>query len=243
MKKLLFAATVVLIGSTVLLSQGHWEFGFHYSGWSIDVVESVIEDNVIPEFDNYDPDKGKLGFDSNGYNYGVEIRYFPGGRNGSFSIGVSYERNFFRGDLSGSYSETDEWGNRAEVEGKGSFELVPHSINVNLRWDLWPRGRIHPYIGLGFGFGPLNGNLTLVSTTTTFVGNTTRTETVTESRTLKEAIAELEEEEGEDFPLGFFPIIQLQFGIRGHIAGPVDLLLEGAFYDGLILRGGVAIRF
>jgi len=243
MKKALMTVLALLLGGFTISAQGHWELGVHYSGWSIDIVEAAIEESVIPEFDNYDPDKGQLGFDSKGNNYGLEIRFFPGGESGSFSIGLSYERNYFRGDLSGSYTETDDWGNRVDVEGNGSFELLPHSFNINLRWDLWPRSRIHPYIGFGFGFGPLNGNLTLEVTTTTFIGNTTQKETTTESRTLKEAIQELEDEEGEDFPLGFFPIFHFQIGIRGHIAGPVYLLVEGAFYDGLILRGGLSVRF
>lgn len=243
MKKHLLAMAVFLAGGLILCAQGQWEVSLHYSGWSIDVVDTAIEDNFVPDFDYYDPDKGKLNFDSNGYNYGLEIRFFPGGRNGCFSIGISYERNYFRGDLSGSYVETDNQGNRIDVEGRGSFDFYPHSINISLRWDLWPRSRIHPYIGFGFGFGPLNGDMTMVTTATTHVGGATLTETETETWTLKEAIEELEEEEGEEFPLGFFPVIQFQVGVRGHIAGPVHLILEGAFYNGLILRGGLAFRF
>ena len=223
-------------------AQGHWEIGVHYSGWSIDIVEKVIEENVIPDFDYYDSEKGRLNFDSNGRNYGLELRYFPGGENGSFSIGVSYERNYFKGTLQGSYTDKDSQGNRVDVSGNGTFEFVPHSFNVNLRWELWPRWRIHPYIGLGFGFGPQNGTLTLESKAISFYGALSKTETYSETRTLKQAIEELEQEEGESFPLGFFPIVHAQLGVRGRLFGPLYFLLEGAFYDGLIIRGGVSVR-
>lgn len=243
MKRTISIILAVLFMGGFLSAQGHWEIGLHYSSWSINVVQTAIEENVIPDFDYYDPDKGPLSFDSNGSNFGLELRFFPGGEKGSFSIGISYERNYFKGTLKGSYTDSNSPGTRVEVEGNGTFDFAPHSFNINLRWELWPGSRIHPYFGVGFGFGPLNGTLGIDSRVTTYYGALSETETYREEKTLKEAIEELEQEEGESFPFKFFPIVHFQLGLRGQISGPLYFLIEGAFYDGFILRGGLALRF
>lgn len=239
---------ILLLILTVILAiqgfpQGKWEVGIHYSRWSINVAKSFIEDNFTDAFENFDPDKGALDFDSNGNNYGIEVRFFPGGKNGAFSIGLSYERNNFKGTLSGSYEEQDNFGNRAVVTGDGSFEMNPHSFNFSLRWDLFPAARLHPYIGLGFGIGPLDGTLFMKTTTTTYIGGQTLTDIEYEELSLKEAIEEIEQDEGEDFPVNFFPIVYLHLGIRGEIVPNIYLMGEVAIYDGIIFRGGLALRF
>ncbi len=243
MRRMTIPVVLVLLFSLQGYAQGEWEIGIHYSHWSINVAKPFIEDNFVDAFENYDPQKGDLSFDSNGNNYGLEVRFFPGGKNGAFSIGLAYDRNNFKGSLSGSYEEQDNFGNRAVVNGEGAFEMNPHSFNLSLRWDIFPAARVHPYIGLGFGFGPLNGTLTMKTTTTTYIGGQTFTETETEELTLKEAIEEIEQEEGEEFPLGFFPIVYLHLGVRGEIVPNLYLLGEVAIYDGIIFRGGLALRF
>jgi hypothetical protein len=50
------------------------------------------------------------------------------------------------------------------------------------------------------------------------------------------------EAEGDKFPLKFFPIIQLQLGLRAEVIPNVYVLIEGAVYDGLSIRGGLAVR-
>ena len=221
---------------------GHWEIGGHYSYWSIDVISSWAEDNLVSEFDDFDPKKGKLDFDSHGNNYGIELRYFPKGKNGSFSIGFSYERNNFLSDVTGTYTESDGNGNQAKVEADGTINLYPHSFNVNLRWEIAPRARIHPYIGLGFGFGVQDGKYVLHTKTTTYYqGNTQISESI-EEKTLKQVLDELKEE-GNEFPVGFFPIIQVQVGLRLELMENIYILAEGAVYDGIAFRGGLAFRF
>ncbi len=98
MKKLLL--TILFIVSLTFLShaQGKWEIGTHYSCWGKGFVVSNPEDYVSAVFDEFD---GPIGFDPHGHNFGFELRFFPAGKQGSFSIGFSYERNFFKADLSG----------------------------------------------------------------------------------------------------------------------------------------------
>ena len=245
MKK--FVLIVVLILGMAVYTypagkKGQWEIGFHYSSWSIDIIGPLIENNFTPEFENYDPEKGNFNFHSVGNNYGFEVRFFPKGKNGSFSIGFSYERNNFKADIDGSYTDYDDAGNRVEAEGAGSIELLPHSFNFSFRWELWPTSRIHPYIGIGLGLGPLNGSIQLHTRATTYYNGYTVVEEADEVKTIDEALEELAEED-EEFPLDVFPIVHLQFGLRGEVIKNVYLLGEIAIYDGVIFRGGAAVRF
>lgn len=242
MKKIIILIFLILLLSIQIYSEGEWVLGFHYSKWSINVVKPMIEENVTDAFDDFDTSKGDLNFDSSGNNIGFEIRYFPKGKNGSFSMGISYERNNFKGTLGGNYTDTDDFGNRIEVVGKGSFDLKPHSFNFNLCWDLWPKSRVHPYIGIGIGIGPLNGDLELNTTTTTYYQGYTVVEEEKEKKTLKEAINELDDE-GQGFPLTFFPIIHLSLGCKGEVVNNLYVFVEVAIYDGTLFRGGVSYRF
>ena len=242
MRKLLLSALLWAVFCIPSIAQGNWEIGAHYSSWSINVAKEFMEESFVDAFDYYDPTKGALNFDSNGNNMGLEIRFYPGGKDGAFSLGVSYEKNNFKGSLSGSYVETDQWGNRAEVVANGLFDFTPHSFNFSVRWDLFPSAAIHPYIGLGVGIGPLNGMLSLETITTTTINGATKTDRQYEELTLEEAIEKLEVEEGEEYPFNFFPILHVAVGLKGEILPNVYLMGEAAIYDGIIFRGGVAIR-
>lgn len=235
MKRISILSILFLITITLVYPapKGQWEVGFHYSYWTVNVIAEPLEEALEDSIEGFDPTKGALDFKSNGNNYGFEVRFFPGGKEGSFSLGLSYERNNFKGELSGSYQEQG-----GEVRAEGFFDLRPHSFNFSIRWDLWPTARVHPYIGLGFGAGPLNGILSSQIITTYPNGSVVAEDP--EEKTLEEI---LDEDEDEAFPLSFFPIIHLNFGLRGEITDNVYLLAEFALYDGLIFRGGVAYRF
>ncbi len=244
MKKILILFVVLYLTSLCLFPAipGQWEVGFHYSSWTVDMIAPIIED-ITPDLKYYDPEKGVLHFDSNGNNLGFEVRYFPGGKNGSFSIGLSYERNNFKANVNGAYNDSDEYGNKLEASAQGEVDLKPHSFNLGFRWELWSSSRVHPYIGFGFGFGGLKGTAGYNSKQVVYTKTDTYTEEAAESWTLKELIDKYEEEEDELFPLTFFPIIHIQLGVRGEVIDNLYLLAEVAVYDGVIFRGGVAYRF
>jgi len=234
MKKLLL--TILFIVSLTLASyaQGQWEIGIHYSTWGTSYFGVDTEENIRDAFGGY---SGSLNFDPHCHNYGIGIRFVPSGKYGSFSLGFSYERNYFNADISGSYSEG---GNT--ITGTGDVALTPHSFNLDFRWEIIPRSRVHPYIGFGFGAGPLNGKATL--TTVTKNDKTGAETTQTETLTLREAIKNIEEK--NDVNLGFigvFPIVHINLGLRGEIVDGIYLSGEIAFYDGLMARGGISYRF
>jgi hypothetical protein len=234
MKKLVLGLLFVVSVALASSAQGRLEVGLHYSTWGSSHF-GVDPDNDLPDaFDSY---TGTLNFDPHGYNYGIELRYIPGGKHGSFSMGFSYDRNYFNADLDGSYVDGPN-----TITGEGTIELRPHSFNLDFRWDIIPSARIHPYLGFGFGAGPLNGTATL--TTVTRNNTTGAVTTQTETLTLKEAIKNIEE--ANDINLSFvdaFPIVYANVGLRAELAGGLYALGEIAFYDGFIGRAGIAYRF
>ncbi|MCK5055939.1 MAG: hypothetical protein KAT34_04745 [Candidatus Aminicenantes bacterium] len=240
MKKVYVLFVVFLImGSFGFAGPGKFEVGFHYSYWTINMIATMVED-MTPDLNYYDPDKGELNFDSNGNNFGFEFRFFPGGENGSFSVGLSYERNNFKAKVSDFYTDTIN-GTQGEVSLDGNIDLRPHSFNLSLRWELWPSARIHPYLGFGFGFGALSGTASYNVEVNLYGEPNPPPESG--EWTLKDLIDEYEQKEGKSFPLSFFPIIHLNFGFRGEVIDNLYLLAEVAVYDGLIFRGGLAYRF
>jgi hypothetical protein len=128
--------------------------------------------------------------------------------------------------------------------GRGRMESTPHSFNLDFRWEIFPRSKVHPYIGIGFGAGPLDGAITFTTVTETDQSGSISTRTATEKMTLKDAIRRIEEKQGKKlYPINFFPIFHLSLGVRGEIVDRVYLLGEAALYDGTIVRGGFAYRF
>jgi hypothetical protein len=244
MKKVVLVTTLFLLFLPIWSQKMQWEVDFHYSSWSINIFKPVIEEGLQPEFDNYDPAKGAFSFDSNGSNFGFSIRFYPKGRYGSFSIGVSYERNNFKAGITGQYADIDDFGNPYTASADGEFELLPHSFNVNFRWDLWPRARIHPYIGFGLGIGALDGvfKVDIVTITQTSAGDIRAT--YKEEKTFDDIINEQKDDpDADEFPLSIMPIFHLCVGLRGEVVKHVHLFLESALYNGTILRAGLAIRF
>ncbi|MDH7512977.1 MAG: hypothetical protein QHH14_08535 [Clostridiales bacterium] len=252
-------------------AQGHFEFGFHYSRWSINLLRSFIEEGIsnalktdlkgsilediqadYPNLEEVAYDQ-KVAFDSSGDNFGFEIRWYPGGSNGSFSLGLSVEKTSMKvavPEISASLSLRDaisgEKGHFA-ASSAGEFLIKPLSFHVSLRWDIIPSSIVHPYIT--FGLGAATGTaLEEARVTYSYSGDLILPGRLPEhykdsiGKTLKELKVELEEE-GEDFFLpGFIPFIQLSLGLKAKFSQNIHLLLDAGIWNGFLLRGGVSVR-
>jgi len=262
----------LIFPSQNLLAQGHFEFGFHYSQWSIDILRGTIEEGIsdalesdlIDEFleelrkdhpslidTDYDQ---SVSFDSGGDNYGFEIRWYPGGHNGSFSLGLSIEKTTMRVSLpevSASMTlEEEDTGKSASFQGavtNAQFEISPLSFHLSFRWDINPSWKVRPYIT--FGFGAASGTALEEGTLTAtwsgdlnIDGEAPESYSGSESKTFKELKDEMEEE-GDDFFLpGFVPFVQLNFGLKAALSENFHILIDAGIWDGFLLRGGIAIR-
>jgi len=247
-------------------AQGKIEFGFHYSSWSVDVIrglvegmlgdalESALEDDFLSEIQNdypyleqesYDQD---VSFDSSGDNFGFEMRWYPGGHNGSFSLGLSVEKTTMRVALTDVYASMDLRPDAYfNADASAEYTIKPLSFHLSFRWDLFPASRIRPYFT--FGFGAATGTALEESELSydysgqlEIQGQIQESYSESETKSLEELRQELEDE-GEDFSLpGFIPFFQLNLGLKGEITRNVHLLFDAGIWNGFLLRGGIAVR-
>jgi hypothetical protein len=273
-----FVLAAVLLAAPSVRAQGTVELGFHYGRWSVNLLRPLledlvadfmgqIEDKMIDKIREEYPGFKKIGsardfaFDSSGPNLGFELRWYPGGEKGSFSLGVSMEKMTLQievPDLQSSLVLEDEAtavqaGFKAEAGGVISFR--PLAFLLSFRWDLLPEDRIRPYVTVGLG---LAGESALLDARLDyhFAGTLTKpdgeTEAIAESatKTFRQLIDEdkrrkIEDGSGEepfDLPIHFMPFVQLHFGLKGVITKNIHALVDFGILNGFLLRGGLAIR-
>jgi len=251
--------------------QGHWEFGFHYSRWSLNLFRSVIEEGVSDALETELRDKilgdiradfpmlveksysQQIQFDSGGDNFGFEVRYYPGGHTGSFSFGFSVEKTTMRvsfPDVSASLAlENPVTHQRAQfaASSAGEFQIKPWSFHLSLRWDIVPSSIVHPYITFGLGAATasvLNDAVVAYSYSgdLDISGQESRYYSDSASKTISEIKEEMEAE-GKDFFLpGFVPFFQLNIGLKAVITPNIHLLMDAGIWDGFLVRAGIAVR-
>ena len=247
--------------------KGHFELGFHYGTWSVNLLKSTIEDALgevlqtelkeplLEEIQKDYPEiveksyNQEIDFDSSGENFGLELRWYPKGKNGSFSMGLSVEKTSMTvsiPDIKVTLESTQ--GHVFQGEGTGYFDIAPVSAHLSFRWDIKPIWRFNPYITFGFGLalGSVFDKAKVsysVSGTLVQLGQVLDTYEQSDSMTMSELKQDLEDQ-GEDFFIpDVFPFIQLNIGIKGEITNNIYLLLDVGIWDGFILRAGLAIRF
>jgi hypothetical protein len=276
-RKVVLAAALLAAVSAPVWAQGHWEFGFHYGSWGLNVIKGVIDKAVsnalkqpmLDQIKNEHPDAREnyantsSDFDSGGKNYGFEIRWYPGGADGSFSLGLSVEKTDMRVSLNDARAEisvsyTDEMNRFVTAgfngAGSGQFNIHPLSFHLSFRWDIFPTAKIHPYITFGLGLAPgryldegvltydVHGTLTNPDgTIEQFPGEG---ESGSGTKTLKELRHEAETDpvKPTTFPVWFVPFVQLHLGLKAKISPNIHLLVDAGVWDGFLLRAGLAVR-
>lgn len=255
--------------------RGKIELGFHYSSWSITLVKGLLESALSDALKNQmlnlarqenpglveNSASTSLDMDSSGSNFGFEIRWYPAGEKGSFSLGFSLERTSMRVKVSQAKADVSldipEGGITKPAsfsgQGTGDFRLAPWSFHVNFRWEIKPEWDVHPYIAMGVGYGSgryldqgtlnydVQGDL-LKSGEGPVHFEESGTKTL---KAVKNKMGEDAESEGKvlSIPFWFVPFFQLSVGVKGRVADNLWLIGEAAFWDGFILRGGIAYRF
>jgi hypothetical protein len=233
-----------------------FEIGVYYSFWTLNLLKGMLEDELGSELGEEIRDEitseieekdynliqttydQQLTFDSGGQNYGLELRFYPKGRNGPFSLGVSFEKAKMSMSVEGAVRQNFSDNTFATADAKGEITLNPFFTTLSFRWDLFPEWRITPYLIFGAGVAKLNGEVSYVYTGqySTSVG----TETISEDdqRTIQEA----EEEMDANIP-NILPLFQLNLGIRAEIIPHLYIRAGAGIWDGFILRAGISGRF
>ncbi len=246
----------VIPEGTMVEKGGRFEIDVHFSTWSIDPVKSAFENNLTKKIASEICDQvtdqlntiygGKLSplsnehslsLDSQGSNYGFEVRYYPLGRRGSMSIGFSLEKTRIKVMTKGPVTQRYTDGSAATIEGDSVVETNPLTTNLSFRWDFVPSWRVTPYIVLGLGIGPLQGTASYVYTGTYRRGSAQSTVSGDKTKTFDELRKE------EEIELDRFILLHLALGVKGNIYKGLLLKAEVGFWDGLVLRGGLAYRF
>ncbi len=252
-------------------SNGHLEFGFHYSRWSINLLHSVVEgyfsdalktdmkDLILERIRADYPSLEETGyrqdlqFDSIGDNFGFEVRYYPGGKYGTFSFGLSFEKTTMRislPEVSVSMSLND--GHMPQdvhfgAASAGHFFFKPWSLHLSFRWDMHTSSVVHPYFTLGVGAATV-ATLEKAEVSYSYAGDllVPGEATTQYSDSVKKSVKELKDEmeaKGESFFIpGFVPFIQLNLGLKAIITPNVHLLIDAGVWNGFIVRVGVAFR-
>jgi tetratricopeptide (TPR) repeat protein len=235
---------------------GNWEISAHYSSWGINFIKTLFEDSLAQKA--AEEVQGKivekcgtiqaglqklnfvqnLAFDSQGSNYGLEIRYFSAGRAGTFSLGLAFEKTDILLSLKGTARQDFTNGGSASTDVEAKIQAAPFTTHINFRWEVGSNARITPYFVAGFGFAPLSGTFSFTYSGTYQKGDLSQNISDSQEKTLTDFSNDI------DFKIPtFIVILQLQFGIKAQLYKGLYLLGEAGFWDGLILRGGLAYRF
>jgi len=235
---------------------GKWEVEVHYGSWSLSPVKGLFESKITDKLSEELRDdvatkirrshvplvqlryEQNMVLDSDGSNYGMEFRYYPRGHEGSFSLGLSFEKTNIKLRLTGPVKQDFTNGSYSQVESEGYLEAKPFSTNLSFRWDLKPLWRVSPYFVFGIGLAALNGNIGYSYAGNYYFNGTKEPVSDSDAKTFKEA------EEEIDFNIpNIFPLLQISFGIRGEIYNGLTLRVEAGIWDGIVFRGGIAFRF
>lgn len=235
------------------------EIAIYYGRWSLNLFKGLFEDDLIREISEEIQEeilnqvRGIRGnpapsptvfdqtftFDSGGPNYGLEVRLYPQGKEGAFSLGISLDRTKVRLTLVGDVSQNFSDRSSAEVRGAvGEITLNPFFTILSFRWDFKPDWRITPYAVFGIGVAALNGQVRYDYTGSYRWGVFEQEIGEAETRTIKEA----EEDSDINFP-NILPLLQINFGVRAEIIPHLHLRAEAGIWDGFALRAGFGYRF
>lgn len=238
---------------------GKIEIAVYYGRWSLNLFKGLFEDDLIDEISdeiqqeiisqvrgirsdidliptNFDQ---TFTFDSGGPNYGLELRFYPQGREGAFSLGFSLDKTKIRLTIQGDVRQDFNDGSYAEVkDALGEITLNPLFTTLNFRWDFKPGWRVTPYFVFGVGMAALNGEVRY-----DYIGSykwQVFEQDVGETETM--SIKEAEEDSDINLP-NILPLLQINLGIRAEVIPLLHLRVEAGIWDGFALRAGVGYRF
>jgi hypothetical protein len=235
---------------------GKLEIDVHFGYWTLDVVKGLFEEDLIQSLSDEIANEIAIEINESGYNivktghgqsllfsssgsvYGFELRFYPGGRYSSFSLGISIEKTRMEAIVEGPVNVQFNDGSYAEMEAMGVVELNPLFTNLSLRWDIKPEWMVSPYFVFGLGVAALDGEVRYNYNGTYYWAGGTEIHEDEDSRDIKEA------EEDADFNLpNILPLLQVSIGVRAEVIPHLHLKAEAGIWDGFIFRGGIAYKF
>ena len=240
-----------------VIKKTSWEIGVHYSLWTVDPLMSMLEgpvssrmeeelsrtisEEIIDEHPELNLQKTvytqTVALDSSGSNYGLEIRLYPEGKKGSFSMGLTFEKTRMKLTLTGTARQEFYDNSYGEASAGGFFESSLFSTHFNFRWNIKPSWKVTPYFVVGLGLAPLKGTIDYSYSGQYHSAGPQETIEGGETLTLKE----FEERISQNIPNILF-FLQVNFGIRAEATDNLEVIAEGGFWDGFLVRFGFAYK-
>ncbi len=236
---------------------GKLQIGIHYGPWTLKPFSNYFEDDLLEEISkqvrkrvnnaifgdipwgglvtDYDDE---LVFGTSGYNLGVELRFYPKGPEGSFSLGFSVERTKIKVKAEGPINQSYIEGASSTVEGLGYITTNPVTMNLSFRWDTSPSWRVSPYFVIGFGLATMVGEVGYEWTGSYQYKNIVEQTQGSDILTLQDVEWEIE----ENIP-NIFYLFQLNVGVRARITQNFYINGELGFWDGTVFRAGLSYGF
>ncbi len=254
----------------VIDDSGKFVIGLYFGGWTLnpiiggfeedlsDELGEQIREEIIDEIKLLNPFiqatdySNNFSFDSSGPSYGLELRYYPKGRFGSFSLGLSLDKLGMKISGVGSVRQNFDDSTYAEANGSGEIILNPVFTTLSVRWDFMPRWRVSPYYSMGLGVAVLGkekrsgdaidyDKTDSVSWEYAGVYNwAAGSYNVAGADQL--SLKEIEAEGDFNIP-NILPLLLINLGVRAEIMPFLVLRGELGFYDGIAFRLGVSGRF
>jgi hypothetical protein len=235
---------------------GKLEIDIHYGYWTLNPFKGIFEDDLTQELSNEIAKEIEIQIRDSGYNiakinhnhtlafgssgsvYGFEVRFYPGGRYSSFSLGLSVEKTHMEAIVEGPVDVQFNDGSYAEMEAVGSVVLDPLFTNLSFRWDFKPEWVVTPYFVFGLGIAALNGEVSYNYSGDYYWAVGIERYEDEDTRDIKEA----EEETDVNLP-NILPLLQITVGVRAEVIPHFHLKAEAGIWDGIILRAGLAYKF
>ncbi len=236
---------------------GKLQIGIHYGPWTLKPFSNYFEDDLLQEISreirervnnaifrgidwgplvaDYDDE---LVFGTSGHNIGIEIRFYPKGPEGSFSLGFSVERTNIKIKAEGPINQYYIKGASSTVEGLGYITTSPLTMNLSFRWDTSPSWRVSPYFVTGFGLATLLGEVGYEWTGSYQYKNIIEQTDGSDILTLEEVEWQID----ENIP-NIFYLFQLSVGVRARITPNFYINGEIGFWNGMVFRAGVFYGF
>ena len=170
----------------------------------------------------------------------ARLRYYARGLAGTFSLGLALEKTDLQLLLQGTARQEFTNGAAASVDAQAKLVSSPFSDHINFRWEVGvPEARSSGRIFfVGFGFAPLKGTFSYTYSGTYQKGDLSQTIGDSQEKTFDELSEDIE----FNIP-NVLVILQLHFGFKAQLYKGIYLLGEAGFWDGFVLRGGLAYRF
>ncbi len=175
-------------------------------------------------------------FYSGGENLGLGLRFYPGGEQGSFSVGFYLMKMNMDMVMDGEIAAT-KGTDSADFTGSGEVYITSYAGLAVLQWEFFPSLKVTPYFKMGFGAGTLRGKTSYKGFVTTRIRGNTEKFKEEEEKTLDDL-----RKEGADVPK-LLPFVNLALGIKGDVSENLALYVEGGILNGFFLGGSFGIRF